>query len=44
MQVDVDSKHALGIGDGGAVDAIVSGLSALAGIGWSIYDKRQPAA
>ena len=30
--------------DGGAVDAIVSGLSALAGIGWSIYDKRQPAA
>ena len=29
--------------DGGTIDAIVSGASALAGVGWSIYDKsRQP--
>lgn len=26
--------------DGAAVDAIVSGFAALAGAGWSIYDKR----
>ena len=30
--------------DGGAVDAIIGGVSALAGVGWSLYDKRQPAA
>lgn len=30
--------------DGGSIDAIVGGLSALAGVGWSIYDKRQAAA
>lgn len=27
--------------DGGTVDAIVSGASALAGVGWSIYDKQR---
>jgi hypothetical protein len=26
--------------DGGTVDAIVSGAAALAGVGWSVYDKR----
>ena len=26
--------------DGGTLDAIVSGAAALAGMGWSIYDKR----
>lgn len=31
--------------DGSVMDAIIGGLSALAGLGWSIYDKRQtPAA
>jgi hypothetical protein len=27
--------------DGGTIDAVVGGASALAGIGWSIYDKRK---
>lgn len=27
--------------DGGTVDAIISGASALAGVGWSLYDKRR---
>lgn len=27
--------------DGGTIDAIVSGASALAGVGWSVYDKRK---
>lgn len=27
--------------DGSSVDAIVGGFSALAGVGWSVYDKRQ---
>jgi hypothetical protein len=27
--------------DGGTIDAIVSGAAALAGVGWSIYDKRR---
>ena len=26
--------------DGGTMDAIISGLTALAGVGWSVYDKR----
>ena len=26
--------------DGGAFDAIVSGAAALAGVAWSLYDKR----
>lgn len=26
--------------DGGTVDAIVSGAAAMAGVGWSIYDKQ----
>lgn len=26
--------------DGGAMDAIVSGLTAAIGVGWSIYEKR----
>jgi hypothetical protein len=26
--------------DGSTIDAIVSGASALAGVGWSVYDKR----
>jgi hypothetical protein len=29
--------------DGGAIDAIISGAAALAGMGWSIYDKRSKA-
>jgi len=27
--------------DGGTMDAIISGVSALAGLGWSIYDKKK---
>ena len=27
--------------DGGTMDAIIGGASALAGVGWSLYDKRQ---
>ena len=27
--------------DGGTVDGIIGALSTLAGIGWSIYDKRK---
>jgi hypothetical protein len=27
--------------DGGTMDAIVAGFSALAGVGWSVYDKHQ---
>ena len=27
--------------DGGTLDAIVSGIAALAGVGWSIYDKKK---
>lgn len=27
--------------DGGTIDAIISGASALAGLGWSIYDKKK---
>lgn len=27
--------------DGDTVNVIVSGASALAGVGWSIYDKKQ---
>lgn len=27
--------------DGSTMDAIVSGLTALAGVGWSVYDKRK---
>jgi len=31
--------------DGSTMDAIIGGASALAGVGWSLYDKRQtPAA
>lgn len=26
--------------DGSTVDAIVGGAAALAGVGWSVYDKR----
>jgi hypothetical protein len=26
--------------DGGTVDVIVSGAAALAGVGWSVYDKK----
>lgn len=26
--------------DGSTMDAIIGGASALAGVGWSIYDKR----
>jgi hypothetical protein len=26
--------------DGGTMDAIIGGASALAGVGWSVYDKR----
>jgi hypothetical protein len=29
--------------DGGTIDAIISGAAALAGMGWSIYDKRSKA-
>lgn len=27
--------------DGSAVEAIIGGASALAGVGWSIYDKKK---
>jgi hypothetical protein len=27
--------------DGGTIDAIVSGAAALAGVGWSVYDKKE---
>ena len=27
--------------DGGTMDAIISGASAAAGLGWSVWDKRQ---
>lgn len=27
--------------DGGTIDAIVSGAAALAGVGWSVYDKKK---
>jgi hypothetical protein len=27
--------------EGGTMDAIISGASALAGLGWSIYDKKK---
>lgn len=27
--------------DGAMQDAIIGGLSALAGLGWSVYDKRK---
>lgn len=27
--------------DGGSMDAIVSGVAALAGVGWSVYDKKK---
>ena len=27
--------------DGGTQDAIIGGLSALAGLGWSVYDKKR---
>jgi hypothetical protein len=27
--------------DGGTVDAIVSGAAALAGVGWSVWDKKR---
>lgn len=27
--------------DGGTLDAIVSGAAALAGVGWSVYDKKK---
>lgn len=27
--------------DGSTMDAIIGGASALAGVGWSIYDKRK---
>ena len=27
--------------DGGTIDAIISGASALAGLGWSVYDKKK---
>jgi hypothetical protein len=27
--------------DGGTMDAIISGASAAAGLGWSLWDKRQ---
>lgn len=26
--------------DGSTMDAIIGGITALAGVGWSIYDKR----
>lgn len=29
--------------DGASMDAVIGGLSAAAGIGWSIWDKKQPA-
>lgn len=27
--------------DGGTMDAIVGGAAALAGVGWSVYDKKK---
>jgi len=27
--------------DGGTAEAIIGGISALAGVGWSIYDKKK---
>ncbi len=27
--------------DGGTMDAIIGGGAALAGVGWSVYDKRK---
>lgn len=30
--------------DGGTVDAIVGGGAALAGVGWSVWDKRKASA
>lgn len=27
--------------DGGTMDAIVGGVAAAAGVGWSVYDKRK---
>jgi hypothetical protein len=27
--------------DGGTVDAVASGVAALAGVGWSVYDKKK---
>lgn len=27
--------------DGGTMDAIIGGAAALAGVGWSVYDKRK---
>jgi hypothetical protein len=27
--------------DGGTMDAIVSGAAALAGVGWSVWDKKK---
>lgn len=27
--------------DGGTIDGIIGALSTVAGLGWSIYDKRQ---
>ncbi len=27
--------------DGGTMDAIIGGATALAGVGWSVYDKRK---
>jgi len=27
--------------EGSVMDAIISGLTALAGVGWSVYDKRK---
>lgn len=27
--------------DGGTMEAIISGAAALAGVGWSVYDKKQ---
>lgn len=27
--------------DGGTMDAIISGASALAGLGWSVWDKKK---
>lgn len=29
--------------DGSSMDAIIGGLSAAAGVGWSIWDKKQAA-
>lgn len=26
--------------DGGTLEVIISGLAAIAGVGWSVYDKR----